>query len=146
MTLQEELDNSKQENKFTRTELRNSDFPKRYEDRFKKSMCIENLYVLLQRIEDPDLMKKQYQQQKKNIELRKQQGLPPRTKIKSSNNTADLLSKYPLIVVIGDIVAGYENEEQIKDAIIASKLSTDMMKIFEVKERTIKSQLIIEIN
>jgi len=108
-------------------------------------MAIEGVMTLLKRIDNPELSKVQYRKYKENEKLRKQGLLPEKSKSSGSQDIGALLSKYPFIIVIGDKVAGYETEDQIKDAIVNSQVSTSLMKMFEVKERKIKSQILIDI-
>ena len=120
-----------------------------YKARFGNSIKPEGLLSTLRRIENPELAKAQYKKYKETAKLRKQ-GLWPPVRLKgvahsNSNGTAELLSKYKLIIIIGDRVAGYENIEQVKEAIVNSMLPTDSMRMFEVKERKIKSQVQVEI-
>lgn len=143
--LQDEIEKLKANGNFNFPGLRNANFLEKYYNRFNKRMAIEGIMTLLKRIDNPELMKEQYKKYKEAEKLRKQGLLPRKGRTSAAQNIADILSKNPIIIVIGDKVAGYENEDQAKQAIIDSQVPIDMIKMFEVKERKIKSQLIVDI-
>ena len=132
----------KAKNAFNFPGIRESGLLEAYTSRFKKQISIEGLISVLNRIDNPELSKQQYLKYKENKKLRKQGILPSKGK---SQNIGELLSRYPFIIVIENKVAGYETEEQVKKAIINSQVPTNLIKMFEVKERKIKSQVLVDI-
>lgn len=116
-----------------------------YKKRFNRELSIEAIMNILTRTINPEYNKKQYEKAKERKRLRKAGLLPPTSRSSNQQNIGDLLSKYPFIIVIGDKVAGYETENQVKEAIVNSQITANFIKMFEVKERKIKSQLIVDI-
>jgi len=116
-----------------------------YKSRFNRELSLEAIMNILTRTVDPEYSKKQYLKAKEREKLRKDGLLPRSSRQPNQQNIGETLSKYPFIIVIGSKVAGYETEEQIKEAIVESQLIPNAMKVFEVKERRIKSQIIVDI-
>lgn len=116
-----------------------------YKKRFNRELSIEAIMNILNRTSDPEYNRKQYEKAKERERLRKAGLLPQNSRASNQQNIGDLLSKYPFIIVIDNRVAGYETEDQVKEAIINSQITANFIKMFEVKERKIKSQIIVDI-
>lgn len=134
-------------NKFNFLGLREIDALRMYRERFKKDISIEGVMTLLQRLDNPEKTREYQRKYAESVKLRKQGLLPATTRQKSDNlqDTAELLSKYPFIIVINGRICGYETLDEAREAIAAIGATSDSLKLFEVKERKIKSQFIVDI-
>ena len=117
----------------------------KFSERFGRSITYAGLQSIFDRIEHPEQVKARAARYAENSKINKQNGVSSLKRSSNSQNIGVLLAQYPLILVIGNKVAGYETEEQIKEAITNSQVISDSIKMFEVKERKIKSQIIISI-
>jgi len=136
----------KEENSFNGPGIKKSDFMLAYTARFHKTIGEEYAISLLKRMENPEKAKNDSKRYAENEKLRAQGIDPVKNKNVTPQNIGDILTKHPFIIVIRNQVAGYETEEQVVDAIVNSQVSTDLMKMFEVKERKIKSQKVVTLN